>query len=78
MMKKKHYLDTFLFILAGIGIALSFILLTGANSASPIGRYQLEVVMRNSFPDLYVIDTTTGRVKWLDSKDENKPFSEIK
>ncbi len=78
MMKKNQYISKAFFVLAGICIALSFFLLAGANNVSPVGRYQLEVVLRGSFPDLYVIDTSTGRVKWVDSKDENKPFEEIR
>ena len=78
MKKKNSNINMLLFVLAGIGIVLSFLLLTGANTVSPIGRYQLQVVMRGSFPDLFVIDTSTGRVKWVDSKDENKPFEEIR
>ena len=49
----------------------------GAKTETSIGRYQLEVVIRNRFPDLYVIDTATGRVKWVDLKNENKPFEAI-
>lgn len=78
MMKKNSNINKLLFVLVGIGIVLSFLLLTGANPVSPIGRYQLQVVMRGSFPDLFVIDTSTGRVKWVNSKDENKPFEEIR
>lgn len=77
-MKKKNYVNSVISVLIGFCILLSFLLLTGANTVSPIGRYQLEVVVRHNFSDLYVIDTSTGRVKWLDSKDENKPFEEIK
>ena len=36
------------------------------------------VVRRANLSDVYVIDTTTGVVKWLDFKDEGKPFNEIK
>ena len=68
MMKKKGYINKFLLVMAGIGIVLSFFLLTGADTGSPIGRYQLEVVMRGNFPDLFVIDTFVfihGVIKWL-------------
>lgn len=77
-MKKKNFINKFLFIMAGIGIILSFFLLTGANTVSPVGRYQLQVTMNRNFPELFVIDTSTGRVKWVGSGDENKPFDEIK
>jgi hypothetical protein len=43
-----------------------------------IGRYQIEAVSRGEFSDIYVVDTTTGAVKWWDSKYENMPFEEIK
>jgi hypothetical protein len=55
-----------------------FFLLTGANTVSPVGRYQLQVVMRRDFPNLFVIDTSTGRVKWVDIDDGNKSFDENK
>ncbi len=77
-MKEKKYIKIFLFLVIGMSIVLSFFLLTGANTSDPIGRYQLQAVMRGNFPELFVIDTATGRVKWVDSKDENKPFEQIR
>lgn len=67
-------------IFFGIGmfISLAMIFLTGANSAPQVGRYQMQCVERGGFADVYVMDTTNGVVKWLDSKDEGKPFDEIK
>ena len=71
--------STILFFIAALAIALSSAFLMGMKTPDhTVGRYQLEVVVRNSFPDLYVIDTATGRVKWVDSKNENKPFDQIR
>jgi hypothetical protein len=67
------------FFLIGIAITVALLFLTGAISAPQIGRYQMEVVVRSpNVSDVWVIDTTTGVVKWLDYKDEGKPFNEIK
>ena len=76
-MNKNNSLDRLIFIFVGFCILLSCLILIGAKTETSIGRYQLEVVVRNRFPDLYVIDTATGRVKWVDSKNENKPFEAI-
>lgn len=78
-MNGKNYINRFALVVAGIAIMFSCFLFLGAVSEeNKIGRYQLEVVVRNSFPDLYVIDTMTGRVKWVDAKNENKPFEQIR
>jgi hypothetical protein len=61
----------------GAFFLLSIFLLTGAQYASQVGRFQMEVITRNNFTDIFVIDTTTGVVKYL-GKDEGKPFSEVK
>jgi hypothetical protein len=58
-------------------VLLSIFLLTGAQYESQVGRYRMEVITRNNFTDIFVIDTTTGVVKYL-GKDEGKPFSEVK
>lgn len=63
----------------GMAATVALLFLTGANSVPQIGRYQMEVVVRSpNVSDVWVIDTTTGVVKWLDFKDEGKPFEEIK
>lgn len=67
------------FFLIGIAVTIALLFLSGAISAPQIGRYQMEVVVRSpNVSDVWVIDTTTGVVKWLDYKDEGKPFNEIK
>ena len=76
-MNRNNCIDRLIFIFVGFGILLSCLVLMGAKTETSIGRYQLEVVIRNRFPDLYVIDTATGRVKWVDFKNENKPFEAI-
>jgi hypothetical protein len=58
-------------------ILLSFFLLAGAQYESQVGRYRMQVITRNNFTDIFVIDTTTGVVKYI-GKDEGKPFSEVK
>jgi hypothetical protein len=50
---------------------------TNTNGSNQIGRYRLSVIIRGNFPDLFVIDTATGTVKWV-GNDEGKPFDEIK
>ena len=67
-------------ILVGAAITIAAVLLTGANSVDDrpqIGRYRLTAVVRGNFPDLFVIDTATGAVKWV-GDDEGKPFDQIK
>ena len=38
----------------------------------PPGKYEMEVVVRDRSTQIYVLDTTTGAVKWVDSM--NTPF----
>ena len=67
-------------ILIGVAITLTILLLTGASHVTDtpqIGRYRLTAVVRGNFPDLFVIDTATGAVKWV-GDDEGKPFDQIK
>ncbi len=63
------------FIIGALSIS-ALLFLTGAGGTNPVGRYQLEIVVRNNITQIYVMDTTTGAVKWVD--DMNKPFSEMK
>jgi hypothetical protein len=66
------------FFLIGMAVVLALLFLTGANSVPQIGRYQMEVAVPRDFPYVYIIDTSTGVVKWIDDKDEGKPFEKIK
>lgn len=63
------------FIIGALSI-LAVFFLTGASGTNPVGRYQIEIVVRNNITQIYVMDTTTGAVKWVD--DMNKPFTEMK
>ncbi len=64
------------FFLIGVFSILAVFFLTGASGTNPVGRYQIEIVVRNNITQIYVMDTTTGVVKWVD--DMNKPFTEMK
>jgi hypothetical protein len=77
-MKPNGLAEKFLFFLIGAGVVIAFLFLTGAANVSQIGRYQVEGVARGEYNDVYVIDTTTGAVKWWDTKNENIPFDQIK
>jgi hypothetical protein len=66
--------------LSVITIVLAFLFFSAAThntGSSQIGRYRLSLINRSGFTDLFVIDTTTGIVKYV-GKDEGKPFEEIK
>jgi hypothetical protein len=76
-MKSSKWATKFSFFLIGAAVVLAFIFLTGASNVSQIGRYQINSVSRGNFTDVYVIDTTTGAVKWWDTKYENIPFEQI-
>jgi hypothetical protein len=77
-MKLAGLVDKFVFFLIVAGVLIAFVFLTGTASIPQIGRYQIEAVSRGNYSDVYVIDTTTGAVKWWDTKHENIPFEKIK
>ena len=77
-MKSSGWVGKFTFFIVGAGVVIAFLFLTGTANVSQIGRYQIQAVSRGNFSDVYVIDTTTGAIKWWDTKHENKPFEEIK
>jgi len=66
------------FFLLGLFLVLVLLLLTGADTmrSQDTGRYRMSVAIRGNFTDIYVIDTTTGVVKYL-GKDEGKPFDQV-
>lgn len=64
------------FFIIGLLCASAIFLLTGARDMNPVGQYQMEVVVRDRITQIYVMDTTTGTVKWVDAM--NKPFPEMK
>ena len=76
-MKSSKWVTKISFFLIGAGVVFAFLFLTGATHVSQIGRYQINSVSRGDFTDVYVIDTTTGAVKWWDTKYENIPFEQI-
>ena len=68
------------YILFGFLVFLAVFVLIGATpieDQKQIGRYRLTAVIRGNFPDLFIIDTATGVVKWV-GNDEGKPFDQIK
>ena len=71
---QKHVIP----FLLGIIFILLFAFLTGATSVSQIGRYRMFAIQRRGFAELYVIDTTNGDIKYVDSKFEGKPFDQLK
>ena len=56
------------FILGMAGM-LTLFLLTGAVSDNPVGKYQMETLVRSNITQIYVMDTTTGKVKWVEKMD---------
>ena len=76
MLKDERSKINLMFFLGGVICCLALFFLTGAASQAPIGKYELAVVTRERITQIYVIDTSTGAVKWVDSM--NTPFSEIK
>ena len=77
-MGTKGVFERFSFILLVLVIALSLFFLTGATNEKQIGRYEMSVIVRDRYAHVYVIDTATGVVKYVDPKDEGKPFGEVK
>ena len=68
------------YILFGFLVSLAVFVLIGATpieDQAQVGRYRLTAVVRGNFPDLFIIDTATGVVKWV-GNDEGKPFDQIK
>ncbi len=62
-------------LVGGMGM-LILLLLTGASLHPSAGRYQMEVAVRDRITQIYVMDTTTGVVKWVDKL--NIPFEQMK
>ena len=77
-MRVTGLVEKLTFFLIGAVVVIAFLFLTGAASIPQIGRYQIEGVARGDFTSIYVIDTTTGAIKWWDTKHENVPFDQIK
>jgi hypothetical protein len=60
----------------GVLSTITLLALTGAVGAPSHGKYQMEMVVRNNITNIYVMDTTTGQVKWVNKM--NLPFTEMK
>ena len=76
MLKDKKIQNNLLFFMGGALCCLALFFLTGAASNAPTGRYELGLTTRSGTLQMYVIDTSTGAVKWVDSM--NTPFVELK
>lgn len=76
MLKDERIKNNLMFFMGGIFLFLALFFLTGAASHAPTGKYELGLVTRSGTIQMYVIDTSTGAVKWVDSM--NTPFSELK
>lgn len=72
---KKNEIVMFL---AGALSVLILFLLTGAadQAQAPVGKYEMEIAHRERTYLVYVLDTTTGAVKWVEEM--NTPFTELK
>ena len=64
------------YFIIGVLSVLTWILLTGNAGVGPVGRYQMEPILQSNITHIYVIDTTTGIVKWVDKM--NTPFETMK
>jgi hypothetical protein len=66
------------FILGAMAVLGLFFTLGAVPNSSQVGRYQISTCLKRDWVYVFVIDTTTGVVKFVDEKNENKPFEEIK
>ena len=76
MLKDKRNKTNLFFFMGGALCCVALFFLTGAASNAPTGRYELGLITRSGTLQMYVIDTSTGAVKWVDSM--NTPFAELK
>lgn len=67
-----------LFFFLGVFIVIAALFFTGASHGPQTGRYQISSWTRGQFVGAMIVDTVTGRVKYVDEKNENKLFEEIK
>jgi hypothetical protein len=67
------------YLTIGALLALGLVFIVGAGpNGLHVGRYQISTCLKRDWVYVYVIDTATGIVKFVDEKNENKPFDEIK
>lgn len=76
-MDKIQWSERVVYFMLGILAVLGMLFLTGASLNSPVGRYQISSWVRGQFVGAMVVDTTTGMVKYVDSKSEGLPFDKI-
>lgn len=76
MLKDDKTKNILLFVMGSMLCFLALFFLTGAASHAPTGKYELGLVTRSGAIQMYVMDTSTGAVKWVDSM--NTPFAELK
>ena len=75
-MKMRQHI---VYLVLGAVITLGLVFIIGAGSnGTQVGRYQVSTCLKRDWVYVYVIDTATGAVKFVDEKNENKPFEEIK
>jgi hypothetical protein len=66
-------------LLLGVLLTLGLVFTIGSGpNGAQVGRYQVSTCLKRDWIYVYVIDTVTGAVKFVDEKNENKPFEEIK
>ena len=67
------------YFILGVMVVVGLVSMIGAGqNGSQVGRYQVSTCLKRDWVYVYVIDTATGVVKFVDEKNENKPFEEIK
>ena len=76
MLKDERTKINLMFAMMCVLCCLALFFLTGAAGNAPTGRYELGLITRSGTVQMYVIDTSTGAVKWVDSM--NTPFAELK
>ena len=75
-MKMRQHI---VYLVLGAMVTLGLVFIIGAGpDSSHVGRYQISTCLKRDWVYVYVIDTVTGTVKFVDEKNENKPFEEIK
>jgi hypothetical protein len=76
-MQKNKFPERLASFVMGFLAAMGLLFLTGAADTSQVGRYQISTCLKRDWVHVYVIDTATGVVKFVNEKDEKKPFLEI-